>query len=152
MYVNHQALHLGLSLISLILGRLNCPLDVRIGVLLVDLKFIAINVCVIIAVCNRDIEKCSVVDRTCFESIRKVFKELFLSPISVSFLIVEATALLLQFGFRCIYYPDSSDIAFCWTSLNRTRQPSPSPRPPAGVPLPPPLAGGYLPIRLEAIN
>jgi hypothetical protein len=34
------------------------------------------------------------------------------SPIWVSFLIVEATALLLQFGFRCSYYPNSSEYPF----------------------------------------
>jgi hypothetical protein len=37
------------------------------------LKFIAINVCGIVAVCNRDIQKCFPVDRTHFESIRKIF-------------------------------------------------------------------------------
>jgi hypothetical protein len=100
--VNHQALDLELSLIFVSLGDPNCPLDVTIGIVFVGLKLIAINVCGIVAVCNRDIEKCSSVDRTRFESTRKVFKELSSSPIWVSFLIVEAIALLLQFGFRCI--------------------------------------------------
>jgi hypothetical protein len=27
--------------------------------------------------------------------------------------IVEANALLLQFGFHCIYYPDSTEYPFC---------------------------------------
>jgi hypothetical protein len=50
--VNHLALNLELSLISFILERLNCPLDVTIAIVLVSLKFITINVCVIVAVCN----------------------------------------------------------------------------------------------------
>jgi hypothetical protein len=79
---------------------------------LVGLKFIAIDICVMVAVCNRDIEKCSSVDRTRFKSIRKVFKELSSSPIWVSFPIFEVTALLLQFSFRFSYYPDSSEYRF----------------------------------------
>jgi hypothetical protein len=38
--VNHQALDLELSLISFILERPNCPLDVTIGIVLVSLKLI----------------------------------------------------------------------------------------------------------------
>jgi hypothetical protein len=122
---NQQALDLALSLISFILGCPNCPLDVTIGIVLVGLKFIAINVCVIVPVCNRDIKKRSAIERTRFESIRKVFKELSWSPISVSFLIVEAIALLLQFGVRCIYYPDSTEYCFLlnFIELNETTHP-----------------------------
>jgi hypothetical protein len=80
--VNHQPLDRELSLISLIVERSNCPLDVTIGIMVVGLKLIVINICVIVAVYNRDIEKCSAVDRTRFESIRKVLKELSSSPIS----------------------------------------------------------------------
>jgi hypothetical protein len=47
--VNHQALDLELSLI---VERPNCPLEVTIGIVLVGLKLIAINVCVIVAVCK----------------------------------------------------------------------------------------------------
>jgi hypothetical protein len=52
MDVNHQALDLELLLLSFILGRPNCPLDVTIWIVLVGLKVIAINVCVTVAVCN----------------------------------------------------------------------------------------------------
>jgi hypothetical protein len=110
--VNHQTLDLALLLILFIFERPNCPLDMTIEIVLISLKLIAINICVIVAVCNRDIKKCSVVDWTRFENIRKVFKELSSSPISVSFLIVETIAFLLQFDFRCISYPDSSEYHF----------------------------------------
>jgi hypothetical protein len=81
--INHQSLDLGLSLISFIVRYPNCPLDMTIGIVFVGLKLIVINAYVIVAVCNRDIEKCSAVDRTRFESIRKVFKKLSSSPESL---------------------------------------------------------------------